>query len=81
MSQTSDAVQFEPFRSAADPTFWSVFSSRKIEVDKLDERSSVIRGQFSTSARDSIPPRLLLSGDFSYAPNAKYVIFLLVSLV
>jgi len=66
-------VRYVALSSSLDVGFWTAFVKRKIEVDKLDERSLNLLGLYTTTSRPQIPPRLTLSGDFSYSLTSSYV--------
>ena len=66
-------IPINPFTTVVDASFWVAFSKRKIEVDKLDERSITLRGQSQNSSAKGAVPRVILSGDFSYNLGTKYV--------
>jgi hypothetical protein len=73
MSTDGAPVQFVPFMSYTDVGFWVKYAGRKVEIDKLDERSLNLLGLYSTSARSEIPPRVTLSSDYSYSISSAYV--------
>jgi ubiquitin-like modifier-activating enzyme ATG7 len=67
---SSPLVQFVPFSSAVEATFWHTLSTRKIDLYKLDDASHDILGYYSTGhtltsqhaveANISMPARLCL---------------------
>jgi ubiquitin-like modifier-activating enzyme ATG7 len=44
-------LQFEPFKSAVDPTFWHQLGKRKLDVYQLDQSERPIRGHYTTATR------------------------------
>ncbi|RKP25930.1 ubiquitin-like modifier-activating enzyme atg7-like protein [Syncephalis pseudoplumigaleata] len=44
-------LQFEPFKSAVDPTFWHQLGKRKLDVYQLDQSERRIRGHYATATR------------------------------
>ncbi|OAJ39464.1 E1-like protein-activating enzyme Gsa7p/Apg7p [Batrachochytrium dendrobatidis JEL423] len=66
----SKILQYEPFQSAVDATFWHTLGSNKINLYKLDDASVPIQGFYSSggayyhinsSHSDALPSRLCVS--------------------
>ena len=44
-------LQFEPFKSAVDPTFWHQLGKRKLDLYQLDQSERHIRGYYTAATR------------------------------
>jgi len=53
-AESSNILQYSPFNSSVDPSFWHKLSHVKLDVDRLEERVRPIWGHYS----NAIPPGL-----------------------
>eukprot|EP00052_Salpingoeca_macrocollata_P008776 m.69263 g.69263 ORF g.69263 m.69263 type:complete len:668 (+) comp16768_c0_seq1:53-2056(+) len=60
---TANFVQFAPFSSSADTTFWHALTQRKLNEYQLDDAAQPILGFFNTEERKEMPARLCVSAD------------------
>lgn len=47
MSEGKSLLQYVPFESCVDPTFWHKFAQLKLDVDKLEEKVRPVWGYYS----------------------------------
>ena len=55
-------IQFEPFSSAVDATFWHALNQKKINDFKLDDSQKPIKAYYSTGTPAPAPPSRLCLG-------------------
>lgn len=61
-----EIVQFVPFTSFVNPSFWHKLAELKIDVDRLDDVARTISGFFSiTTDTSGAPAKLLLEVDYT----------------
>ena len=61
------ALQFHPFSSAVDVSFWTELGRLKLDVLQLSSAPIPITAAFTSSTHTSLPPQLLL-GSYSFDP-------------
>lgn len=61
-----EIVQFVPFTSFVNPSFWHKLAELKIDVDRLDDVARTISGFFSiTTDTSGAPSKCLLEVDYT----------------
>jgi len=71
MAQQQALLQFQPFSSAIDVTFWNELSKRKLAIYKLDESKVPIFGHYGSAVTEQAPSHLCLSMDSFNLDNYK----------
>lgn len=67
-SKETKILQFEPFTTTIDPSFWHTLTHQKLHIYKLDDTPKPIRAYYdvnktsSSSSSRSLPPFLNLDG-------------------
>jgi hypothetical protein len=54
LAESSNILQYSPFNSSVDPSFWHKLSQVKLDIDKLEEKVRSVWGYYS----NAIPPGL-----------------------
>lgn len=60
-----EVLQFVPFTSFVNPSFWHKLADLKIDVDRLNDVSRPISGFFSNTDTSGAPGKCLLEVDYT----------------
>ncbi|RWS02420.1 ubiquitin-like modifier-activating enzyme ATG7 [Dinothrombium tinctorium] len=63
MNESEDILQFYPFSSLIDPSFWHIVSEKKLSVYRLNETAIDIFGMYRNDEAKNLPPLAAFSYD------------------
>ncbi len=72
--ETCLPLQFQPWFSSVDPSFWHAFAERKLNVEQLNDAPIVISASYVSGTVSELPPRLCISS--SDLVRGRYVIYI-----